>query len=99
MHINWIDIVAVAFFWWLAIKHTDGKIKSLEAHIRLLEVQCNTNEMNVKKLYHLRDLEAHYPAPDLTEEDRAAFEADFENDLQSLVERNKALMANEAREP
>lgn len=99
MHINWIDLAAMAFFWWLAMKHADGKIKSLETHIRLLEVQCNTNEMNLKKLFYLRDLEAHHPALDLTEEDRATLKADFESDLQALVERNRALMANEAREP
>lgn len=92
MHISWIDLAAVVFFCWLTMRHADGKIKSLEARIRLLEVQCNTNEMNVKKLYHLRDLEAHCPAPDLTEEDRAAFKADFENELQPLVERNKSLL-------
>ncbi|WEY38817.1 hypothetical protein [Paraburkholderia sp. SUR17] len=94
MHIDWIDLAAVAFLWWLSVKHANGKTKSLEAHIRLLEVQCNTNEMNVKKLYYLRDLEAHWPAPDLTEEDRAAFTADFESQLQPLVERNKALMVS-----
>lgn len=95
MHINWIDLAGLLIIVWLAIRQASSadRIKKLEAAIRLLEVQCNTQQMNIKKLYHFRDVEVHMPNETISAEDRQGLAAEFAAEIDRLAERNKLLMS------
>lgn len=89
MNINWIDMAGLLIVVWVAY----DRIKKLEAENRRLEIRCNTNEMNIKKLHYFRDIEAYEKNGELSEVDRQAFKDELEADLETLAERNKFLMA------
>jgi hypothetical protein len=96
MQITWIDLLVLAAILWLAFRQT--RVKNLEAQVRWLEIQCNTHEMNIKKLYFFRDIEAHALKDDLTAEERRALQSDLDDKLRELSDRNKALMKQTTNE-
>jgi hypothetical protein len=89
MQIGWIDTVGLLVLAWILL----DRLRKLEAENRRLEIQNNTNEMNIKKLYFFRDIESYELNGALSEEDRQAFKAELDGANQQLSERNKLLMA------
>jgi hypothetical protein len=89
MHMDWIDVVGLLVLFWLG----HDRIKKLEAENRRLEIQCNTNEMNIKKLYYFRDVEAYESNSALTDDEVKAYRDALATDIEALAARNKALMA------
>ncbi|MGN6234193.1 MAG: hypothetical protein ACTHNZ_23885 [Trinickia sp.] len=77
MHINWIDVAGLLVVLWVVY----DRIKKLEAANRRLEIQCNTNEMNLKKLYFFRDLEVYEQNSALSDEERQGFKDELNTEL------------------
>lgn len=96
MHSNWIDLAGLLVIVWFALRQAGfpGRVKKLEATIRQLEIQCNTLEMNVKKLYHFRDIEVHEPNEHLSDEDRRGLDAELSAEIDTLAEDNERLMTH-----
>ncbi|CAE6820598.1 hypothetical protein R70006_06179 [Paraburkholderia domus] len=96
MHVNWIDVAGLLVIVWLAVRHLEtlGRAKKLEAEVRRLEVQCNTNEMNIKKLYHFRDVEVYEANGALSDVDRREFENELAAEIERLADRNKFLTSH-----
>ncbi|MCP3728467.1 hypothetical protein M3I53_36085 [Paraburkholderia sp. CNPSo 3272] len=88
MNINWLDMAGLLVVFWIAV----DRIKKLEAENRRLAVQCNTNEMNIKKLWYFRDIEAHELDPALSSEQRREIKAEADAVMQELADRNRFLM-------
>src|SRR5262249_8069825 len=96
MQITWIDLLVLAAILWFAFRQT--RVKNLEAQVRWLEIQCNTHEMNIKKPFHFRDVEAHVLRDDLTTEDRRLLQSELDDQIRELADRNKTLMKQTTNE-
>lgn len=92
MRVDWIDLVILLAFASIMLRYVEQKIRGLQAEVRRLEIRCNTHEMNVAKLYYLRDIETHQSNLELSMEDQRMLKEDLDDQLATLADRNRWLM-------
>ena len=95
MHINWIDLAGLVLIAWLAIRQQSlsACVRNMRVQMRWLEIQVNTHEMNIKKLYYFRDVETQQPNPELSAADKQMLKDELDGELADLADRNKSLMS------
>lgn len=89
---NLMTFIGGMLLLWLVQSDSRQKLKRFEHENRLLELRCNTNEMNLKKLFYFREIEKHELDDSLTDEDRQALKEELDADVRSLADRNRYLM-------